>query len=167
MQMEQVSGALYVHSAPRAVTNHIEWAVNGVLGVPQRYRWTDSPSAETSVRLALHWEGPIGSGVAIASALRGWSDLRFELTEDAGTRSDGMLIMHTPSLGLIACSLDAAGSIVLPESRLAYICQEHAADAQGLVDAIHHALGAQWDQELEPYRNGDPVLAAVRLHAVG
>jgi len=40
------------------------------------------------------------TGAKIASALRGWEHLRFEVTEDAGLGTDGGRWMHTPDLGI-------------------------------------------------------------------
>lgn len=36
-------GVLYIHSAPRALAPHIEWAASGVLGVPASCTWHEQP----------------------------------------------------------------------------------------------------------------------------
>ena len=38
------SGVLYIHSAPRALCPHIEWAVASVLGVRVSLDWTHQPA---------------------------------------------------------------------------------------------------------------------------
>ncbi len=40
-------------------------------------------------RAEYYWEGPRGTGAKLASALRGWEHLRYEVTEDAGLGTDG------------------------------------------------------------------------------
>ena len=38
-------GVLFVHSAPRALCPHIEWAAAEVLGARVHLDWTDQPAA--------------------------------------------------------------------------------------------------------------------------
>ena len=75
-------GVLFVHSAPSALCPHIEWAVGGVLGVAVSMTWTPQPAQAGSYRAEFSWAGDAGSAAAVASALRGWNHLRFEITED-------------------------------------------------------------------------------------
>src|SRR3954468_3408807 len=72
-------GVFYVHSAPPALCPHVEWAVAGVLGVPVSLRWSAQPAAPGALRAELSWEGRPGSAAGIASALRSWKLLRFEV----------------------------------------------------------------------------------------
>ncbi|HMO12242.1 MAG TPA: DUF3145 family protein, partial [Actinotalea sp.] len=37
-------GVLFVHSAPRALCPHVEWAAGGVLGVRVLLDWTAQPA---------------------------------------------------------------------------------------------------------------------------
>src|SRR3954462_7503308 len=75
-------GVLYVHSASSALCPHIEWAVGGVLGVSVNFSWTPQPAQGGSYRAEYSWAGEVGSAAAVASALRGWNHLRFEITEE-------------------------------------------------------------------------------------
>jgi len=75
-------GVLFVHSAPRALTPHIEWAAGGVLGVRPSFDWTGQPIAPGCLRAEYSWQAPQGTGALLASALRGWAHLRFEVTEE-------------------------------------------------------------------------------------
>ena len=67
-------GVLYVHSAPRALAPHIEWAASGVFGVPARIRWEDQPAQRGLQRAELTWRGREDTGARLVSALRGLSD---------------------------------------------------------------------------------------------
>src|SRR3954469_9626119 len=82
-------GVLYVHSAPSALCPHIEWAVGGVLGMPVSLDWTPQAAQSGTYRAELSWSGATGSAAAVASALRGWNQLRFEITEEATASSEG------------------------------------------------------------------------------
>ena len=87
-------GVLYVHSAPSALCPHIEWAVGGVLGVAVNMAWTPQAAQAGSYRAELSWAGDAGSAAAVASALRGWNHLRFEITEEptSGAEADWLPI---------------------------------------------------------------------------
>ena len=79
-------GVLFVHSAPRALCAHIEWATSGVLGTRASFDWTDQPAAPGMLRAELSWQGVAGTGAKLTSALRGWAHLRYEVTEEARTQ---------------------------------------------------------------------------------
>ena len=93
-------GILYVHSAPSALCPHIEWAVGGVLGVAVSLDWIPQPAQPGTYRAELSWAGSVGSAAAVASALRGWDHLRFEITEEPTTASEGTRFSFTPELGV-------------------------------------------------------------------
>jgi len=153
--MNTASGVLIVHSAPQAVLSHVEWAVNGVLGAPQKFRWTDQAAEPGMARCSLYWSGPRGSAARIASNLAGWQDVRFESIEDASRFSAGLHVMHTPSLGLHTVATDEAGAFVLSEHVLDRIIADCGADGRRLAAEIEKALGRPWDHELEQYRRGE------------
>ena len=83
-------GVVFVHSAPRALCSHIEWALGTVLDQRVSFEWTNQPAVSGMVRAELSWVGPVGVGARLASAMRGWAHLRYEVTEDAspGTEAD-------------------------------------------------------------------------------
>src|SRR5690606_11339801 len=88
-------GVIYVHSAPRAVCPHVEWAVGRALGRAVNFDWREQPVLKGALRTEYFWEGERGTGATLASALRGWEHLRYEVTEDAGLGTDGGRWMHT------------------------------------------------------------------------
>src|SRR5690606_41290317 len=76
-------GVLFVHSAPRALCPHVEWAAGGVLGARVAMDWTEQPAAPGMFRAEYSWQGVQGTGARLTSALRGWTHLRYEVTEEA------------------------------------------------------------------------------------
>jgi len=113
-----VRGVLQVHSAPPALSPHIEWAVAGVLGVPIRLPWVDQPASPGMLRTELDWQGRPGASAAITSALAAWNRLRFEVTEEASPGCDAVRYSHTPNLGTFSAVTSANGDILVPEGRL-------------------------------------------------
>lgn len=157
--MEQLSrGMIFVHSAPAPLCPHVEWAIGGVLGSPVRLRWACQPADEGTFRADYSWTAPSGTSAAMASALRGWSRLRFEVTEDARPGVEGTRYSYTPRLGVFHAVTGPHGDILVPEDRI------RAAMASSSPHTLAHALGAllgeEWDAELEPFRyasDADPV----------
>src|SRR5919112_3432263 len=111
-------GVLYVHSAPSALCPHIEWAVGGVLGVPVSLDWTPQAAQAGTYRAELSWAGDVGAAAAVASALRGWNHLRFEITEEPTASSEGARYSYTPELGVFHAVTGIHGDIMIPEDRL-------------------------------------------------
>ena len=76
-------GVIYVHSAPSAVCPHVEWALAGVLGAIDRSSsGSASRLAPARYRTEVSWTGERAPERRLASALRGWSHVRYEITED-------------------------------------------------------------------------------------
>jgi hypothetical protein len=113
-----VRGVLQIHSAPPALSPHIEWAVAGTFGVPVKLFWIEQPAAPGTMRTELAWEGRPGMSGALASALAAWNLLRFEVTEDASPGCDATRYSCTPSLGVFQATVGANGDIMIGENRL-------------------------------------------------
>lgn len=160
-------GVLFVHSSPRALCPHIEWAAGRALGAPVNFEWSEQPVLPGSQRAEFYWEGAPGSGAVLASALRGWDHLRFEVTEDAGRGTDGGRWLHTPGLGIFHAQTDSVGNIVVPEDRIRSAMDSAGANAIDLHRELRLALGQSWDDELEPFRQASDLNAVVWLHHVG
>ena len=144
-------GVLFVHSAPRALCPHIEWAAAEVLGSRVHLDWTEQPAAQGMMRAETSWVGPAGTGASLASALRGWANLRYEVTEEASVGTDGGRWSHTPDLGIFHAQTDVHGNVVVPEDRIR-AALVYAADPDRMRRELDLALGQAWDDELEPFR---------------
>ncbi len=159
-------GVLYVHSAPSALCPHIEWAVGGVLGVAVNLDWTPQPAHPGSYRAEFSWGGDAGTAATIASALRGWNHLRFEITEDPTTSTEGSRYACTPDLGVFHAVTGIHGDIMIPEDRLKAAVVKSAQGETTLVTEIDKLLGKPWDDELETFRHAGDGAPVRWLHQV-
>jgi len=159
-------GVLFVHSAPRALCPHVEWAAGNVLGARVSMDWTVQPAARGLHRAEFSWQGVQGNGARLASALRGWDHLRYEVTEEASHGADGARWSHTPDLGIFHAMTDAHGNVVVPEDRVR-TALDLAHDPRAMQDALDLALGTAWDEELEPFRYAGAGAPVRWLHRVG
>ena len=157
-------GVLFVHSAPRALCPHVEWATSAVLGARPIVDWTVQPAAPGTMRTEISWTGAVGTGARLASALRGWDHLRFEVTEDATRTTDGSRWSHTPELGIFHAQTDRVGNVVVPEDRIRAAMD---GDPARLLEALDLALGQAWDDELEAFRYAGAGAPVRWLHRVG
>jgi hypothetical protein len=153
-------GVVYVHSAPPALCPHVEWAIGGVLGVRVTVDWTPQPAAPGAVRGELSWQADAGTGAALASALRDWMHLRFEVTGEPSAGAEGERWSATPGLGLFHATTGVHGDIMVPEERLKAAMLKAASGEADLTEEVERLLGRPWDDELEPFRyagDGAPV----------
>jgi len=148
---EATTGVVYVHSSPAALCPHVEWALTGVLGSAPNLSWSPQAAAPGSLRAEAEWAGPVGSGGRLAAALREWSMLRFEVTEDPSEGVDGERFSHVPGLGLWRGTTSASGDVVLGEQRLRTLLES---GADSLAAELETALGTAWDDAREDFRAG-------------
>jgi hypothetical protein len=159
-------GVLFVHASPSALCPHIEWAVGGVLGVPVDLSWTPQPARANAYRAEFSWAGPVGTGARMASALRGWEQLLFEVTEDPTAHSEGARFSFTPELGIYHAVTGLHGDIMIPEDRLKAALVKAGVGDLPLVDEIDKLLGRCWDEVLEPFRHAGDGAPVRWLHHV-
>lgn len=159
-------GVLYIHSAPRALTPHIEWAAGGVLGVPCRIRWEEQFAQRGLLRAEMTWRGRDDTGPLLASALRGMNEVRFEVTQEATVHTDGARWSCTPELGVHYATTDRAGNIVLSEDHVRGCMERAGNDPIKLQRELGIALGEPWDEELEIYRHAGEGVPMRWLHRV-
>jgi Protein of unknown function (DUF3145) len=159
-------GAVYVHSAPSALCPHVQWAVAGVLGVRVDPHWVPQPAAVGTYRTELAWHGAVGTAAALASALRGWSHLRFEVTEEPTASSEGARYCYTATLGIFHAVTGPNGDYLIAEDRLRSAVLRAAGGQATLEDEIDRLLGKPWDDELEPFRHAGEGAPVRWLHQV-
>lgn len=158
--MSTTRGVLYVHSAPSALCPHIEWAVGGVFGMPTDLTWTAQAAERNSYRCELSWSGPVGTAARLASAIKGWQRIRFEVTEEPTSGSDGSRYSYTPRLGIFHATTGVHGDILIPEERLRAAISAEGLGGKSLAEGVADLLGQPWDDELEIFRyagEGAPV----------
>lgn len=168
--MSTTRGVLYVHSAPSALCPHVEWAVGGALGAPAPLPWVPQPVERSTYRAEYPWRGPVGTAAQLATALKGWQRIRFEVTEEGTASTEGERYCYTPTLGVFHAVTGPHGDIMVPEDRIRQAMatvQLGGSSLTGsslgvppLVRALDDLLGSRWDEELEPFRyagEGTPV----------
>jgi hypothetical protein len=121
------------------------------------------------VRAEVSWTGDPGTGARLASALRGWDQVRYEVTEDPSPGADGSRWSHTPTLGLHHTWTSANGDAMVNEDRLRDVRRRTctAAMSRPCNAAIDALLGAPWDRELEVFRYAGDGAPVRWLHKVG
>lgn len=159
-------GVLFVHSAPSALCPHVEWAVGGVLGVPVSLDWTPQPAQVGTYRAELSWTGDVGAAAQVVSALRGWEQLRFEITEEPGSGAEGSRFSSTPALGVFHAVTGLHGDILIPEDRLKAAVLKAALGETEILLEIDKLLGKPWDDELETFRHAGEGAPVRWLHQV-
>ncbi|MGI8393365.1 DUF3145 family protein [Leucobacter sp. W1038] len=161
------SGVLFVHSCPKALAPHVEWALAREIGSVVKLDWSPQPLLPGMLRAEATWRGPIGTASAVASSLFGWQHVRFEITEDQTACSDGGRWMHSPSLGIFHMQTDSVGNGVLSEDAVRAAIVGAGGDAQLLARELRLALGEAWDSELEAFRQAEEGDATIlTLHRV-
>jgi hypothetical protein len=161
MHHSSIAGLVTIHSAPTALRQHIEWGLNALLGQPQNYIWRDQPLAAGTIRTTLEYRGEVGLASKIATALKNWHYLRFEVQEFGN--NGGEYFRFTPELGIHRATVDAAGSILISENviRKALTTFDDLEVRENLVVA----LGEAWEEALEPMRGVD-LQEVARLRAI-
>jgi hypothetical protein len=159
-------GMVFIHCCPPALAPHVEWALAGVLARPARLSWTPQPAAPGQVRAEAGWIAPAGTGARLAAALRAWPMLRYEITEDASAAGDGERLAHVPGRGFHRASISANGDVMVGEERLRGLLQRARSTAD-YAHGIRDLLGADWDEELEPYRIAGDGAPITLLNQVG
>ena len=159
-------GVVFIHSTPTALCPHITWALESVLGQSVTLDWTEQQLGRSLKRAEFSWTGEPGTGAKLASALRGWANLRYEVTEEASVGTDGGRWSHTPDLGIFHAQTDVHGNVVVPEDRIR-AALVYAADPERMRRELDLALGQAWDDELEPFRYAGAGAPVRWLHRVG
>ena len=143
--------------------------------VGRRRRARQCPSASTgspqpaqagTYRAELSWTGETGTAAAIASALRGWNHLRFEITEEPTSGTEGARYSYTPDLGVFHAVTGLHGDIMIPEDRLKAAVVKAALGETTLLVEIDKLLGKPWDDELETFRHAGDGAPVRWLHQV-
>lgn len=160
-------GVLFVHACPRALSSHVEWAIAAVLEREVSLSWGTQPVLPSTVRAELTWHGPAGSGARLVTALRGFTGLRYEVTEDPSPGHEGERYSYTPNLGVFRATVGLHGDVQISEDRLRAAMAESMQNGTSLRADLDALLGSAWDAELEPFRYAGQGAQVRYLHRVG
>ena len=140
-------GYLVIHSAPSALTRHIQWAIANLLGNSVLLMWRPQPLLTGSYRATCEWRDRSGTGAQLASVLRGWHYLRFEIREVEPAST--VLYRFTPELGIHRAVLDPSGSVMITENQVSAALS---LTDDELRNSLERSLGNAWELELEQFR---------------
>ena len=138
-------GLITIHSCPMALIRHVEWSIESVLGRVQ-IDWRSQPLDAGTQRTQVEWRSNKYLSAELASALKSWHYLRFEIT--SGTQ----MFRHTPDLGMHRSQIDEMGNIQITENQIKFAMAK--SDEQ-LRENLDVALGTEWEVELERFRGVD------------
>lgn len=145
-----VNGLLLIHSAPKALCQHIEWGLQSILGNWVNLKWSEQPHFPGTFRTSVEFRDRRCTASTIASALRAWHYIRFEVREDGD--GGGEYFRYLPEHGIHRVALDALGNVILDENVISKALAE-SFDEESLRLALEKYLGNPWEVELEPLRN--------------
>ena len=114
--------------------------------------WSPQPLMPGTFRTQLEFCGAQGAASEIASSLRTWHYLNFEVIE--GTELGGELFRFTPELGIHRAVVDQTGAVLINENQLSKVLAE-SFDEEAIRDGIGGIMGNAWEIELEPFRSVD------------
>ena len=158
----QVRGFLTIHSAPSALRHHIDWAIQTGLGHWIKLAWNPQPLMPGTFHTQLEFRGAQGAAAEIASVLRSWHYLNFEVIE--GTELGGELFRFTPELGIHRAVVDQSGAVLVNENQLSAILS-HSFDEETIREGIAAMVGNSWECELDRFRGVD-LQEVPRLRAI-
>jgi hypothetical protein len=159
---QQVRGFLTIHSAPSALRHHIDWAIQTVVGNWIKLSWNPQPLMPGTFRTQLEFRSAQGSAAEIASALRSWHYLNFEVIE--GSEFGGELFRFTPELGIHRAIVDQTGAVQINENQLSRVLAQ-SFDEETIREAIAALMGNSWEIELDRFRSVD-LQEVPRLRAI-
>lgn len=160
-------GVLFVHSAPAPLCPHIEWGIGAILDAQVHVDWIPQPAQPGTMRTELSYVGEAGVGARLASKLTGMQRLRFEVTEEPTSATEGQRYAYTPALGLFTSTVGLHGDIMISEERLRHAIAAAALGEVDIHDELANLLGGAWDDELEIFRHASESAPVRWLHQVG
>jgi hypothetical protein len=91
--------------------------------------------------------------------------LRFEITEDGTSATDGERLAYVPGRGFHRSVMSASGDLMVSEERLRGLLSR-SRSGEELAHGLQEILGTSWDAELEPYRAAGDNAPVTLFHKV-
>ena len=146
----QARGSLVIHSLPSALRRHVDWAIQSVLGNHVEPEWKSQPLIAGTYRSTVEWRDSTGRASELASSLRTWHYIHFEVQEFSD--NGGEIFRFTPELGIHRGVTDAAGAIQIGEFSVTHLL-DTSFDEESLREELERLLGTAWELALEPFRS--------------
>lgn len=163
----QTRGVVFVHACSRALSPHVEWALAQVLQREISLDWTGQPVLPGSVRAEYSWQSSAGTAARIVTALRGFTGVRFEVTEEPTPHQEGERYSVTPDLGTFRGTIGPHGDVQVSEHRIRWAMEQSGMQDRPLAEILDDLMGTAWDEELEPFRYAGQGAPVRYLHRVG
>ena len=144
-----VRGQLIIHSAPSALRQHIDWAIQELLGATVQCHWTPQPLKAGTYKCRISWRDRQRVAAQLASSLRSWHYITFEVQED--TNTGGELFRCTPELGIHRAVTDLSGAVVVTEDQIENILRNNH-DEDSIRAGVSLIIGSDWEYQLERFR---------------
>lgn len=143
---------LLIHSSPAALRQHLNWAVQSAIGDEINLQWKAQPLLAGTFRTSLAWRSQYSKAGELASALRSWHYLNFEIQESDDT--SGELFRFTPELGIHRAVTDLSGAVMVSENQI-NSALKISFDEESIRESLAKLFGTPWDLELEQFRGID------------
>lgn len=165
-------GVVFVHACSRAMSAHVRWAIERVLGSEVAIDFSPQPMREGSLRCELPWIGMPGTAARLASELRSFPGVFFDVTEDPTPGSEGERYSCTPTLGIFRATIASNGDVLVNEEQLRELLGRAAAasileETFDFERELEKLMGRPWDDELEPLRHAGDGAPVRWLNQVG
>ena len=144
-----VRGELTIHSAPSALRSHIDWALADLLGANIVCDWTPQMLKLGTYKCTVAWRDRQGVAATLASALRSWHYIYFEVHEES--KDGGELFRFTPELGIHRAVTDLLGAVIVGENEINVVLANNF-DEDSIRLGLAHIIGSEWENELERFR---------------
>ena len=128
-----------------ALIRHVEWSIESILG-NVAINWRNQPLDAGTQRTQVEWRSNKDLSAELASALKSWHYLRFEITYG------GEFFRHTPDLGMHRSNIDEVGNILVTENQIKFAMSK---TDDSMREALNVAIGTEWEVELERFRGVD------------
>jgi len=113
-----LSGDLRIYSAPKALLRHIEWSLNTIFEEHVTIEWMTQPLSAGTYACEINWRARKPRASKIASTLKSWHFIRFDVREFPTEGGEGVLYRCTPDLGLHQAVTASTGDVMIHENRL-------------------------------------------------
>ena len=166
MQRRSTQGVVFVHACPKALCQHVEWALERVVGAPVSLSWADQPAAHGSYRAEVAWTGSPGTAARLVDRAARVADAA--LRGDRGSqprqrrRADVLRARARVSSGRRPAPTATSWS---PSSSCA-TSPPRPTSIEAFRHGVDELLGAAWDADLEVYRHAGDGSPVTWLHQV-
>ena len=92
------AGRILIYSAPAALQEHITWAIEQGLGQVINLPWQNQPLSPATKALQLEYKHHMPIAAKLATALKAWHYIRFEIREINKNTQDATYYRATPDL---------------------------------------------------------------------